>query len=77
MSTTIDRPARVLVQSRADYFYFYMAISCAAVAFLGFAPTYWIPVAQGTFRANPIVHIHGLAFFAWTQIGIASCRERV
>jgi hypothetical protein len=23
-------------------------------------------VAQGTFRANPIVHIHGLAFFAWT-----------
>jgi len=43
-----------------------MAVACVAVAFLGFAPTYWLPVAQGSFRANPIVHVHGLVFSAWT-----------
>jgi hypothetical protein len=43
-----------------------MAATSVAVAFLGFAPTYWMPLAEGTFRANPIVHIHGLVFFAWT-----------
>ena len=53
-------------RSGSTYFYFYMALSCAAVAFLGFAPTYWLPMASGTFKANPVVHIHGLIFFAWT-----------
>jgi hypothetical protein len=65
MGTTTARRARVIPRPRAEYFYFYMALSCAAVAFLGFAPTYWMPMAAGTFRANPIVHIHGLTFSAW------------
>ena len=43
-----------------------MAAACVAVAFLGFAPTYWVPMAEGKFNANPIVHIHGMVFFAWT-----------
>ena len=43
-----------------------MAISCAAVAFIGFASTYWISVAEGTFQARPIVHLHGILFFSWT-----------
>jgi hypothetical protein len=66
METTVSGRARVRAESPTGYFYFYMAASCVAVAFLGFAPTYWMPVVQGTFRANPIVHIHGLTFFAWT-----------
>jgi hypothetical protein len=38
--------ARVIASSHARYFYFYMALSCIAVAFLVFAPTYgcrWLP----------------------------------
>jgi hypothetical protein len=43
-----------------------MALVCMAVAFLGFLPTYWMPVAQGTARFDPVVHIHGLVFSTWT-----------
>jgi hypothetical protein len=65
MTTVMDAPARIAAATSPRYFYFYMALSCAAVAFLGFAPTYWLPMASGTFKANPIVHIHGMVFFSW------------
>src|SRR5437870_7281237 len=62
----LDGSVRVAVDRQARFFYVYMAISCMAVAFLGFAPTYWVPLAAGAFKARPIVHIHGMVFFAWT-----------
>lgn len=49
-----------------QYFYFNMALACMATAFLGFAPTYWLPLAHGSFSASPLVHFHGLLFFTWT-----------
>src|SRR6266567_8574708 len=66
MTTLIDDLVRVEAPSDARYFYFYMALACTAVAFLGFAPTYWLPLATGSFSATPVVHFHGLLFFAWT-----------
>lgn len=66
MTATIVEPARVVVRPRVKFFYVYMAVSCAVIAFLGFAPTYWLPLAAGTFKARPVLHIHGLVFFAWT-----------
>ncbi len=48
------------------YFYFYMAIACAVIAFAGFAPTYWIPLLSGKLNAHPIIHLHGAIFFAWS-----------
>jgi hypothetical protein len=67
MTTLTDfNPPRVVAQSQTGYFYFYMALACAAVAFLGFAPTYWLPMASRSFSASPVVHFHGLLFFAWT-----------
>lgn len=67
MTTLIDRnSARVSAQSPTQYFYFYMALSCMAVAFLGFAPTYWMPLASGSFPSMPVIHFHGLLFFAWS-----------
>jgi hypothetical protein len=66
MTTVMDARARHAAGTSEKYFYFYMALSCAAVAFLGFAPTYWLPMATGTFKSNPIVHIHGMVFFSWT-----------
>ena len=53
-------------RTEPKYFYFYMALSCAAVAFLGFAPSYFAPMASGLFKANPVVHIHGIVFFGWS-----------
>ncbi|MES2195246.1 MAG: hypothetical protein V4517_12570 [Pseudomonadota bacterium] len=63
---TDDKPIRAIATSHARYFYFYMALSCAAVAFLGFAPTYFMPMAAGKFPPLPAVHFHGLLFFAWS-----------
>src|SRR6185295_3743906 len=59
-------PARGMVRVESRYFYFTMALSFAAVAFVGFAPTYWAPMTKGTFQAAPAYHLHGLIFFSWT-----------
>src|SRR3979490_2051060 len=67
MTTLTDfNPPRAIAQSQTGYFYFYMALACTAVAFLGFAPTYWLPLAKRSFSASPVVHFHGLLFFAWS-----------
>jgi hypothetical protein len=39
---------------------------CAAIAFTGFAGTYWLQLPAGTFVGSPLVHLHGLLFSAWT-----------
>jgi energy-converting hydrogenase Eha subunit A len=57
---------RPVARAESRYFYFTMALCFAAVAFIGFAPTYWAPMAKGTFRAAPVLHLHGLIFFSWT-----------
>src|SRR6266702_3145828 len=64
MTTLVETPTAA--RASTQYFYLYMALSCTAVVFLGFAPTYWLPMAARTFKSNPIVHIHGLVFFCWT-----------
>ena len=61
-----DDRARVGAASDARYFYFYMALSCMAVALLGFAPTYWLPMATGKFPSMPMIQLHGMLFFTWT-----------
>jgi hypothetical protein len=67
MTTLIDdRRVRAAVASPARYFYFSMALACAAVAFLGFAPTFFLPLAAGKFSAPPSVHVHGIVFFTWS-----------
>ena len=43
-----------------------MALPCSAVAFLGFAPTYFMPLAKGSLSATPVIHAHGIVFFAWS-----------
>jgi hypothetical protein len=67
MTTLTDTiPPRTIAYSRTGYFYFYMALACTAVAFLGFAPTYWLPMLSRSLSASPVVHFHGLLFFAWS-----------
>jgi hypothetical protein len=60
-ATTIDAaPSRT-----GRYIYVWMAAACAAVAFGGFAGTYWLQLPAGTFIGHPIVHVHALVFSAW------------
>lgn len=49
----------------ASQFYVWLAVLCALIAFGGFAPTYWLQLAPGTFVGSPLVHLHGLLFSAW------------
>ncbi|HWG68760.1 MAG TPA: hypothetical protein VN692_05005 [Steroidobacteraceae bacterium] len=54
------------LRSSGRNFYVWMAVGFLVVAFGGFSPTYWAPVARGTFHAPPIIHIHGMLMFSWT-----------
>jgi hypothetical protein len=47
-------------------FYVTMAAIMAAVAFTGFAGTYWLQLPFGTFNGSPMLHLHGLLFSLWT-----------
>src|SRR3954465_15956561 len=68
MTTLIeDHRTRVIATDSTRYFYFYMALSCTAVAFLGFAPTYFMPLAKGSLSATPVIHAHGIPVFAWSR----------
>ncbi len=56
------------VRQKTSHFYVWMAVSCALVAFGGFAPTYWLQWPVGTFVGPPLLHIHGALFSAWTLL---------
>jgi len=59
------------VRKDARWFYVWMAGICVLIAFGGFIPTYWAKLATGTFKGAPILHIHGILFFAWTLFFLA------
>jgi hypothetical protein len=61
----IDERPLSIVDLKATSFYVYMSVSAAAVAFLGFAPTYWAPLMTGTFKGHPVIHLHAAVFFSW------------
>src|SRR3977135_4666140 len=66
MTTLIDNNRVRVVAASPARFYFHMARACMAVAFLGFAPTYWLPMASRSFSSTPVIHLHGMLFFTWT-----------
>jgi hypothetical protein len=45
-----------------------MATLCLFFAFGGFTSTYFVPLANGSLRVAPVVHIHGVLFFSWTLL---------
>lgn len=53
------------------HFYVRMAAACIAVAVIGFAPTYWLPMARGTLNVQPIFHAHAAVFYGWTLLFLA------
>jgi hypothetical protein len=55
-------------------FYVRIAYACAAVAVLGFAPTYWIPLLSGGLELAPITHLHAIVFYGWLTLLIVQTR---
>lgn len=66
MEETIGKTTFISDDSQEKRFFFSMSVVCAAVAFLGFTPTYWIPLLTGRLTIHPIIHLHGAVFFAWS-----------
>jgi uncharacterized membrane protein YozB (DUF420 family) len=67
MATLVETQAlqsrqRHLVHSRM---FLWLALACAAIAILGFVPTYWLQLPAGTFVGTPLIHIHGALNTAW------------
>jgi hypothetical protein len=52
-------------------FYVGFATACAAVAVLGFAPTFWVPLATGRLELAPIIGLHAALFFGWILLFVA------
>lgn len=52
-------------------FYLHMAIAFLAIGIVGFSTTFLLPLARGTFRAPPLVHVHGALLFGWLGLFIA------
>jgi hypothetical protein len=48
-----------------------MAAICLAIAVVGFMPTFFLPLVQGKFVAEPIVYIHALILYSWVTLFFA------
>jgi hypothetical protein len=64
-ATTTNAAPRAAVAEHTR-FYLWIAVAMAATAFLGFAPTFWVPMAQGVPERIAVLAIHGALFFGWT-----------
>ena len=65
VAETAAGAATEAMAERKARFYIWMAAAMAATAFLGFAPTYWIPLTQGVPERIGVLAVHGTLCFAW------------
>lgn len=66
VAETITGSAPQAAAARRTQFYVWMAIAMAATAFLGFAPTFWAPLAQGVPEKIGVLAVHGIVYFGWS-----------
>jgi hypothetical protein len=64
---TAFKPYRLVT----DFFFVTMAVVALAVVLIGFATTFFIPVAEGRFHAAAVVYLHGLFALTWIGLFIA------
>ncbi len=74
MTAAAEQAARTAGKVRPRFFT-WMAGLTVAIALAGFAPTFWLPMAKGVFKANPIVFIHGFAMTGWTVFLLAQALQ--
>jgi hypothetical protein len=62
-TATVDRSFNVA--GTTERFYVRMAATFLIVGFVGFVPTYWLPLVRGTLVIPPLAHVHALFFYGW------------
>lgn len=67
----VSHADRVMLPTARPRFHLWMALVFVAVAFGGFAPSYWAPLAVGSFHASPMTHVHGAILFSWPLFYLA------
>lgn len=65
VAETIAGAAPSAAAARRTRFYLWMAVAMAATAFIGYLPTFWIPLAQGVPERIGVLAVHGTLFFGW------------
>lgn len=68
MTVAVQTRRSAAAAAGSQRFYVRMAAACVAVAVVGFAPTYWVPILRGTLDVPPITHVHALFFYGWTLL---------
>ncbi|MCZ6657374.1 MAG: hypothetical protein O7C67_08770 [Gammaproteobacteria bacterium] len=48
-----------------------VALIIAALVFVGFAPTYWIPLVSADTTLSTAIHVHAALFFGWALLFVA------
>ena len=76
MNTVASSTVGVRVATTASdrSFFTRMAYACAAVAVIGFAPTFWIPLLTGSLTVAPILYLHAAVFYGWLALFIVQSR---
>lgn len=39
-----------------------------AISLIGFSKTFFLPLAEGTFKASPLIYLHGACAFSWVAL---------
>jgi hypothetical protein len=66
VADTIAGAAPGAAAAQRTKFYLWVAVAMAATAFIGFTPTFWMPLAQGVPERIGVLAVHGMLFFGWT-----------
>ena len=61
-------PAAGPARPGRSWFYSIMSAVVLAAVAIGFGRTYAVPMANGTFHAPPVVHVHGMFAAAWVLL---------
>ncbi len=69
LNTVSSRSASVS-RTRTN-FYLIVTIASFFIVIAGFSLTYLKPMISGSFSARPLVHIHGIMYFAWMILFVA------
>jgi hypothetical protein len=68
MAATLSHAMSEDSAAQRPRFYLWMALAMSATAFLGFMPTFWVPLAHGIPERIGVLAIHAVLFFAWTLL---------
>jgi len=64
-------PRRAAGRSAHRLFYVSVALAMTAMVVIGFWPSYFGPVARGTYAGSWVFHLHGLVFMGWMGLLVA------